>query len=218
MRAPPPSPIAIDGPAASGKSSVGRAIAATFSFRFLDTGLIYRAFALAALRAGIPPDDDAAGPYAKQVDLRISDETNARLFLGDEEVTPLLHNAAIDDEVSAYSRLPSVRGALRERQRAFAIAGRSVLAGRDIGEVVLPDAPVKLYLAASEEARAQRRSRERGDDSSQAERSAAALTRRDQLDTGQTHIAEGAIVIDTTALSLEEVIALALEKIRCAAG
>jgi cytidylate kinase len=213
-----PSPIAIDGPAASGKSSVGRALAAALGFRFLDTGLIYRAFALAAMRSGVPADDREAGAYARSVDLRITDETEARMLLGEEDVTPLLHNAEIDHEVSAYSRLPAVRDALRARQREFAAAGGSVLAGRDIGEVVLPDAPVKLYLAASEEARAQRRAQERGEPVAEADRSSAELARRDRMDSGQTHIAAGAIVIDTTALPLDEVIALALEKIRCAAN
>ena len=211
-------PIAIDGPAASGKSSVGRAVAAALGFRFLDTGLIYRAFTLAATRVGVSAQDDVAGRYAREVDLRISDETVARLLLGEEDVTPLLHNAAVDHDVSAYSRLPAVRDALRERQRTFAAAGGSVLAGRDIGEVVLPDAPVKLYLDASEQARAKRRAIERGEDRNEAAQSAAALGRRDTLDSGQTHVAREAIVIDTTALTLDEVIALALEKLRCAAS
>ena len=116
--------------------------------------------------------------------------------------------------MSAYARLEPVRTRLREMQQAFARRGKTVLAGRDIGEVVLPDAPVKFYLQADEDARARRRNAERGIAQDEAAReSHVQLARRDRLDSGQTYLPPDAIVIDTTDLTLDEVIAAAMEHI-----
>ncbi len=214
-----PQPIAIDGPAASGKSTIGRILAERFGYAFLDTGLMYRAFALAALRAGIPPEDDACAAFAKTLDLRLGDERDARIYLGAEDVTDMLHDPEIEHHVSAYAGLAPVRAKMREQQRDYAARGNTVLAGRDIGGVVLPDAPLKFYLEADEAARARRRNTERGIVSdAPARQSQEALSRRDRLDSPQTHIAPDAIVIDTSEMTLDEVVAAVLEKLKCAAG
>jgi len=207
-----PDPIAIDGPAASGKSSLGRAIAGRLGYHFLDTGLMYRAFALAAMRHGVPATEEACAEFVRALDLRLGDEAETRVYLGDEDVTGLLHNPEIESHVSSYARLDPVRVEMREMQRAFADRGKAVLAGRDIGEVVLPHAPVKFYLEADEVARARRRNSERGIAHEEAAReSHVQLSRRDRLDSGQTFLPPEAIVIDTTELSLAEVIAAAME-------
>lgn len=214
-----PSPIAIDGPAASGKSTIGRLLAGRFGYAFLDTGLMYRAFALAALRGGVPADTESCARLLERLALRLGDEQEARIYLDDEDVTDRLHDAEIERHVSAYASLPPVRAWMRERQREFARRGHTVLAGRDIGEVVLPDAALKIYLEADPAARARRRNAERGHEH---EAAAAAshreLTRRDELDSPQTFVAPDAIHIDTTHLSLDEVFAAVLEHVPCAAG
>jgi cytidylate kinase len=217
MRKRLPNPIAIDGPAASGKSSVGRALAERFGYKFLDTGLMYRAFAFAALREGVPPDDEACAEFADRIGMRLGDELEARVFIGNEDVTDLLHTPEIEQNVSSYARLPAVRAAMRAAQRAYSKRGRTILAGRDIGEVVLPDAPLKFYLEADEAARARRRNAQRGImDEAVARDTHSALSRRDRLDSPQTYIAPGAFLIDTTEIPLEDVVRIALEKVACA--
>lgn len=210
-----PDPIAIDGPAASGKSSLGRAIAERLGYHFLDTGLMYRAFALAAMRHGVPATDEACETFVRELDLGLGDEAETRVYLGGEDVTGLLHNPEIESQVSAYAKLEPVRKKMREMQRAFADRGKAVLAGRDIGEVVLPHAPVKFYLEADEAARARRRNAERGIAHEEAAReSHVQLARRDRLDSGQTFLPPDAIVVDTTELALAEVIEAAMEHLR----
>lgn len=211
-----PACIAIDGPAASGKSSVSRALAERCGYQFLDTGLMYRAFALAATRAGVEPTEEACSRFIERLELRIGSEREARIHLGEEDVTALLHDAEIERHVSAYAKLAPVRAKLRAQQRAFAERGKTVLAGRDIGEVVVPNAPLKIYLDADEAARARRRNSERGIvlDSS-ARQAQEALSRRDRLDSPQTYVAPDAVVIDTSALTLDEVIARVLELAAC---
>lgn len=208
--------IAIDGPAASGKSSVSRALAERCGYHFLDTGLMYRAFALAAMRAGVEPTESECAPFAEEIDLRVGEEREARIYLADEDVTAHLHDREIERNVSAYARLAPVRARLRAQQREFAARGRAVLAGRDIGEVVLPDAPLKIYLDADEGARVRRRNAERGIvHETTARESHQELARRDKLDSPQTYIAPGAVVIDTNALGLDEVIARVMELVSC---
>jgi cytidylate kinase len=208
----PPSLIAIDGPAASGKSTLSRRLADRLGYRFLDTGLMYRAFTLAALRSGIEPTDEECAPLADSLDMRLVGEPEARIFLGDEDVTAFLHNEEIERHVSAYSRIPAVREAMRNRQREFASGGHAILAGRDIGEVVLPEARLKFYLEASEETRAARRQGERPEPALNVHE---ALHSRDQGDAPRTFRAGDAVVIDTTHLTLEQVIERAWEAIQC---
>lgn len=218
-----PSPIAIDGPAASGKSTLGRALADRLGYRFLDTGLMYRAFTLAALRAGVAADDEAGcAELARTIDLRVETGRDTRVFLGDEDVTGLMRQPGVEANVSAYSALPAVRERMVAMQREVARSGRAVLAGRDIGTVVLPDAPVKFYLDASETARAHRRSAQAGTWGAEqrAHEAHRDITGRDLIDSSRAasplRPAEDAIVIDTTYLSLEAVVEYALEKLECA--
>jgi cytidylate kinase len=214
-----PRTIAIDGPAASGKSSVGRYLAERCGYHFLDTGLMYRAFALDAMRKHVEPTDEACAAFTKVIKMTIGTEPEAHVYLDGKDVTALLHDREIERNVSAYARLAPVREQLRAQQRAFAARGRTVLAGRDIGEVVLPDAQVKIYLEADETARARRRNTERGIlQETTAKESHEELSRRDKLDSPQTYIAPGALVIDTNVLSLEEVIARVMELVQCGAG
>ncbi len=207
-----PSLIAIDGPAATGKTTAGRELAERLGYRFLDTGLMYRAFTLAALRAGVAPRDADAAALAQAIDMRLSAGPVARVSLGDEDVTDALHTAEIEKHVSAYSRIPAVRTAMRSRQRDYAFGGHAILAGRDIGEVVLPGADLKFYLEASDEAREARRHGERTGDRHEVGR---ALRTRDRGDAAQTLRPGDAVTIDTTDLSLDEVVALAWEAIEC---
>ncbi len=217
-----PWPIAIDGPAASGKSSLGMALAERFGFLFLDTGLMYRAVTLAALEAGIPATDEEAGPFARALDIRAEAGRETRILVGGVDVTGRLREPAVEHNVSAYSALPSVRAAMVEAQRAIAARGPAILAGRDIGTVVLPNAPVKLFLEASPEARAARRSRQaRGWGLAQeAAEARKDIEERDRLDSSRQasplRPAEDAIVIDTTDLALDEVVRYTLEILGCA--
>jgi cytidylate kinase len=210
-----PDCIAIDGPAASGKSTIGRMLGERFGYRFLDTGLMYRAFALAALRTGIPATEADSAGFAETLDLRLGDESEARVYLGEEDVTDLLHDREIERHVSSYARLAPVRAKMREQQRAYARRGHTVLAGRDIGEVVVPDAPLKFYLDADESARARRRNTERQVPQEVARETHEELVRRDRLDSPQTYIAPDAILIDTSDMTLAEVTAAVLEHIPC---
>ena len=171
--------VALDGPASSGKSSVGAAAAARLGLRFVDTGLIYRAMTAIAIRAGVALDDaDALVPLAARVSLG-DDGTGrlSRVLLDGEDATDAIHTATVDGGVSKVAMVPEVRAALLERQRAIAAEGGIIVVGRDIGTVVLPDAPLKIFLDASVDARASRRIAERGLDPAGVE----AETVRDQL-------------------------------------
>jgi cytidylate kinase len=156
--------VALDGPASSGKSSVGAAAAVRLGLRFLDTGLIYRAMTAMALREDAALDDAAAlVPLAARVSL--GDDGTGRLtrvLLDGEDATDSIRSDAVDGAVSAVARVPEVRAALLARQRSLAADGGIVVVGRDIGTVVLPDAGLKVFLDASVEARANRRITERG--------------------------------------------------------
>lgn len=215
-----PRTIAIDGPAASGKTTVGLAIAAKHGFLFLDTGLMYRAVALAAIRSNTPATSEAAPRLLAQLELTVQAATEGtRVFLGAEDVTDLLRGAEVEARVSDYAAIPEVRQAMVRKQREVAASGNAVLAGRDIGTVVLPDAPLKLYFDASEEARAHRR----GSQATQAAESARRdIANRDKKDSGRTvsplKPADDAIVIDTTDMALDDVVKLALEKVSCASA
>ena len=220
-----PSPIAIDGPAASGKSTLGRRLAQELGYVFLDTGLMYRAYTLAALRAKVPPGDVRANEgLANQLDLRVRASLDTHILLGDEDVTAHLRDPDVEANVSAYSVHPGVREVMVAKQREVAEASRAILAGRDIGTVVLPNAPLKFYLEASADARAERRSRQAGTWGQQQQHHEAHrdITGRDVVDSGRAtsplRPAADAIVIDTTAMTMDEVIEFALEKVRCASA
>ncbi len=219
----PPTPIAIDGPAASGKSTLGKAIADRFGYLLLDTGLMYRAVTLAAVRRGVPAEDAAAAAMLSKIDLHVTADPDTFIWLDGENVTARLRDTEVEANVSAYSALPSVREAMVRQQREIAArGGGAVLVGRDIGTVVLPDAPVKFYLQASDAARAHRRSLQAGEWGQQQRDSDAArdIAARDKTDSTRTvspmRPADDAVVIDTTDLGLEEVIGMAMERLECA--
>jgi len=220
-----PSPVAIDGPAASGKSTLGQALAEALGYLFLDTGLMYRAFTLAALRAGTPSTDETACTMlAATVEMHVQANRTTSVFLGREDVTGLLRSPEVEANVSAFSAIAGVRKAMVRIQREISRSGPAVLAGRDIGTVVLPDAPIKFYLAASEDARAHRRAAQAGSWGlgQHAREARRDIAGRDVVDssraTSPLRPADDAIVIDTTSMAIDDVIAFALEKVRCAAS
>lgn len=219
-----PSPrmtVALDGPASSGKSSVGAAAATRLGLRFFDTGLIYRAMTAMALREGAPLDDPVAlVPLAARV--TFADDGTGRLtriLLDGDDATDRVHTEAVDVAVSAVSSVPEVRTALLERQRAIAAEGDIVVAGRDIGTVVLPDAPLKVFLDASVDERADRRIAERGLDpkGEEAEAVREQLRRRDYQDRNRAvaplRAADDAVVIRTDGNTFEETVALVVDAI-----
>lgn len=178
--------VALDGPGSSGKSSVGAAAALRVGYRFCDTGLLYRAVTWLALARSVPVSD-AAGlrALANEVELAADgDGRHARVMIDGQDRTADVHTPPVDGAVSAVSAVPELRAALLQRQRALAAGGGIVMAGRDIGTVVLPDADLKLFLDATVEERARRRTAERGLDPAgpEAREILAALRRRDQLD------------------------------------
>jgi cytidylate kinase len=178
--------VALDGPASSGKSSVGAAAAAELGYRFCDTGLLYRAVTWLALRRGI--SEGEAGALVRLVDEidLLPDELGrlAHVAIDGEDATAAVRGPEVDVAVSAISRVPELRAALLQRQRRLVDGGRIIMAGRDIGTVVLPDAELKLFLDASAEERARRRTEERGlaPGSPAAAEILAELERRDELD------------------------------------
>jgi cytidylate kinase len=188
--------IAIDGPAGAGKSTVARAVADALRFRYLDTGAMYRAVTLAALRAGVD-SDDAAG-LAALADL-------AATMTSDPE----LRSPEVERNVSLVASHPAVRAALHGAQRSFLAQGEAVAEGRDVGGVVWPEAELKVWLDAAPDVRARRRVEELGDPSA-----AAALAERDERDAAQTIHAPDAVVIDSTDLELDAVVARIVELAR----
>jgi CMP/dCMP kinase len=198
--------IAIDGPAGAGKSSVARAVAAEIGFTYLDSGAMYRGVALAALESGTSLDDgEALGELAEGLGIGFD---GCRVLLGDRDVSDEIRGEAVGAAASRVSVHPRVRAAMVARQRQLIAAGRYVAEGRDIGTVVSPEAPLKVFLTASDEERARRRAAETGKDFASVLR---AQRRRDARDSGREHgalrAAGDAVRIDTTGLSLEEVVA-----------
>lgn len=191
--------VAIDGPAGAGKSTVARATAQRLGFAYLDTGAMYRAVAVATLERGGPP-------AARARELEVSD---ARRYLVDgHDVTDAIRTPAASEQASRIATDRELRAALVERQRALLGDGDWVAEGRDIGTVVAPDAELKVYLTASAEERAARRARELGADR-QVVLADQAL--RDEQDSQREHsplrAADGAVELDTTGRSVDEVVA-----------
>lgn len=197
--------IALDGPAGAGKSTVARAVAAALGFTYLDSGAMYRCVALAALEREIDPDDEElAGELARV--LRI--ELNAgRVALDGRDVSTAIREPEVTEAASRVSVHAEVREALIARQRELIAAGRYVAEGRDIGTVVSPDAPLKVFLTASEEERARRRAVETGEDPEAVLGAQRERDRRDETrELSALRPAEDAVEIDTTGLSLDEVV------------
>jgi cytidylate kinase len=197
--------IAIDGPAGAGKSTVARTVAAEIGFTYLDSGAMYRCVALAALEQGVGLDDgEAMGDLAEGLEIGFD---GRRVLLGERDVSDEIRSPEVTAAASRVSVHPRVRAAMIERQRQLIASGRYVAEGRDIGTVVSPDAPLKIFLTASDEERARRRAAETGED---IESVLEAQRRRDARDTEREHgalrPAEDAVELDTTGLTLEEVV------------
>lgn len=200
--------IAIDGPAGSGKSTVAKALAERIGLPYLDTGAMYRAVAFAALRRGVDPSDEApVAEIACEFDLQMAPDGSVRVDGADATIE--IRGPEVTRAVSTVAANSGVRAEMRDRQRRFAAKmGGAVMEGRDIGTVVFPDAELKVYLDASPDVRASRRSKEVSDLSYATV--AADLARRDALDQSRADsplaVAEGALVIDTTGLTVDEIV------------
>ncbi len=197
--------IAIDGPAGAGKSSVARAVAAELGFTYLDSGAMYRCVALAALERRLDLEDgDALGELARGLEIELD---GRRVLLDGDDVSDAIRAPGVTAAASRVSVHPAVREAMVARQRALIAAADFVAEGRDIGTVVSPEAPLKVFLTASEEERARRRAAQTGEDF---ESVLDAQRRRDARDTERAHgalrAADDAVELDTTGLGLEEVV------------
>ena len=195
--------VAIDGPAGAGKSSVARALASRLGFRYLDTGAMYRALTWLALHEGVALDD---GPALEALasEHPVAFGADGRVAIADEDVTERIREPEIDAAVPVVARHPEVREVMRGRQRELGRAGDSVIEGRDIGVVVVPEAELKVWLVADPSVRARRRHAERN--GLDAEELAEELRRRDERDSVNTHRAPDAVEVDTTQMTLDEVI------------
>jgi CMP/dCMP kinase len=194
--------VAIDGPAGSGKSTVARGLAERLGFRYLDTGAMYRALTWVALEDAVDLED---GPALEALALAnpVAFEGD-RVLVRDSDVTELIREPLIDRVVSSVARHPQVRSVMKERQRELAEGGDAVIEGRDIGTVVCPDADVKVYLVADPGERARRRQADHPDIG--AEALATDLRLRDERDAAQMQAAPDAEQIDTTELTIGEVL------------
>lgn len=215
-----PKIIAIDGPAASGKSTLGLRLAERLGYLFFDTGVMYRAVTWVALQRGVPIGDEAAVTALAeqiQIDVRppsIQDGRTSDVLVDGEDVTWQVRSPEVDANVSPVSAYPGVRRALTEQQRRIGLRGNVVMVGRDIGTVVLPEADLKIYLDASPEERARRRYRElvqRGE-KAEYDRILAGVRKRDEIDSGRTvaplRPAEDAVIINSERMNADEVLAL----------
>ena len=194
--------VAIDGPAGAGKSTVARGLATRLGFRYLDTGAMYRALTWLALEEGVDLEDGVPlGVLAESAPISFEAD---RVLIRDEDVTDAIRLAEIDRVVSTVARHPEVRAVMRERQRELAQQGDAVIEGRDIGTVVCPDAEVKVYLLADAAERARRRVADRPEIG--AEALATDLRLRDERDAANMQPAADAITIDTTDLTVDDVV------------
>ena len=215
-----PTLIAIDGPAASGKSTVGAALARQLGYVYFDTGVMYRAVAWAALDRQIAIDDEVALTRLAetlQIDVTAPSPADGRQYTvrcDAVDVTWAIRAPDVDAAVSPVSAYPGVRAAMTAQQRRIGLRGGVIMVGRDIGTVVLPEAPLKIYLDAAVEERARRRFCEvaaRGDQAQSYDDILAALRRRDAIDRGRATApltpASDAIRIDSTTLDVAHVVA-----------
>ena len=203
--------VAVDGPSGSGKSTVSRSLADRLGLEVLDTGAMYRVVTLAVLQAGVPLDDAEA---AEAIAARAVIEVDATVLLDGRDVSAAIRGPEVTGAVSAVSAHPAVRAILVDRQRAWTVAhGGGVVEGRDIGTVVFPDAPLKVFLTASEQERARRRHRDEtaADRVTDVDRVAEDLARRDRLDqtraTSPLAAADDAVVVDTTDRGVDDIVA-----------
>jgi len=210
--------VAIDGPSGAGKGTVARAIARDLGCSSVDTGAMYRAVAWACLERNVPIDDEAAvAMLATQAVFELHDGVR----IDGADVSAVIRTARIDAAAARVARLPAVREILVDRQRAYAAEGTVVMEGRDIGTVVFPEADVKIYLDASPEERARRRSTDdarRGDAPAATRAVAVALEARDRSDRTRTAsplvTAPDAVVIDTSDMDVAAVVDRVLQIVR----
>ncbi len=197
--------IAIDGPAGAGKSTVARGVAAALGITYLDSGAMYRCVALAALTAGVAPDDaDAVGQIAAAIDVRFEGEA---VLLDGTDVSAAIREPQVTAAASRVSVHPEVREAMVARQRELIASGPYVAEGRDIGTVVSPDAPLKVFLNAQGEERARRRSAQTGQPLNEV---LAEQRERDARDREREHgalqAADDSVELDTTGVPVDEVV------------
>ena len=203
--------VAIDGPAGAGKSTVARRLASLLGFRYLVTGAMYRALTWLALERGRSLDDGAAlGALAREYPITFAQQD--LVLIDAVDVTSAIRDSRIDKVVSSVARHPEVREVMRERQRELGSLGDVVIEGRDIGTVVAPGAEVKVFLNADEIERARRRIAERPGRAADA--LATDLRLRDERDAAQMQAADDAERIDTTALTIDEVVERIEELVR----
>ena len=206
--------IAIDGPAGSGKSTVARRVAERLGLDYLDTGAMYRAVAFAALRRGVDPEESGAvAQLAESIELEAGDTVKVNGI----DATIEIRGPEVTRAVSAVAANPAVRNELRRRQREWADAhDGGVIEGRDIGSVVFPEAHLKVYLTASDDERALRRTKEVLD--LDYDTVAADIARRDHVDatraTSPMQVADDAVVIDTSGLSIDQVVDKVLAQLK----
>ena len=204
--------VAVDGPAGAGKSSASRALAHRLGFGYVDTGAMYRAVGVLAAERGIDPDDAAAlGRLVARLDFELARD-GERLLVGGRDLSAAIRRPDAGELASRISTHPAVRQRLVALQRALGAGGGVVMEGRDIGTVVFPDAPVKLYLTADPPARAARRAAELRARAERVDEAALAreLAERDRRDAARAHsplrAAPDAVVVDTTQMPLETVV------------
>jgi cytidylate kinase len=219
----PPSIIALDGPAASGKSTLGRTLADSLGYLFFDTGVMYRAVTWIALQHDMNLRDESAITelaQKAQIDIRPPSKADGRacdVVIADKDVTWDIRDGAVDENVSVVSAYAGVRQALSEQQRRIGLRGKVVMVGRDIGTVVLPEADLKIYLDASAEERAKRRFNEivaRGEKADYDE-ILKKVIERDRIDSTRAvaplRPADDAVIIDSDKMNAEQVVARVME-------
>jgi len=217
--------IAIDGPAGSGKSTVAKLVAEAMGFHYLDTGAMYRAVAWRALSTGVSPADEAGVVAVAQRDeVSFAHEEGqslpSRVFIAGHEVTDAIRRPDVDDAVSAVARNPKVRAAMVAQQRHLSEDADIVVEGRDIGTVVFPDAAVKVFLTASPDERARRRALQQSESGIEVDVRDVhqSIMRRDEADSSRAvaplAAADDAVMLDTTGLSIDEVVSRIAELAR----
>lgn len=213
--------IAIDGPSGAGKSSSSRQLAERLGYRYIDTGALYRVIGLLAWERHINIDDtEGLAALCRDLPLRfVPESTGVRLFLGERDITAAIRQPEVSQMASKVSAQPAVRQGLLDLQRQMGQGGGVVMEGRDIGSIVFPDADVKFFLDASSEERGRRRHLELQQQGAMTtlDTTLREMAERDQRDSGREHAplrcAEDAIVVDTTTLSLQDVVQLLLQHV-----
>ncbi|MFM9077306.1 MAG: (d)CMP kinase, partial [Solirubrobacterales bacterium] len=197
--------IAIDGPAGAGKSSVAKALAERLDFTYLDSGAMYRCVALACLERGLDPEDAAlTGELAETLEIVPGP---GPVLLDGRDVSGEIRTERVTEAASRVSIHPEVRQVMVQAQRELIDTGRYVAEGRDIGTVVSPDSPLKVFLTASPEVRAERRALEAGEEAESVRRS---IDQRDERDSSREHgrleVAPDAVELDTSELDIDQVV------------